>query len=110
MAKRGRNRLLAHDLFSDYLTHPLVMASLSKSVGCPVALLANTHSDMDLAECQRVCEHATPMPSFPGMRHVWEVVGRAQAAAIRGADAEGTARRAAKEVAYALRIAGALNE
>jgi arabinogalactan oligomer / maltooligosaccharide transport system substrate-binding protein len=107
IAKGGRNQLLAHDLFSDYLTHRTVIAALSKTVVCPVALRDTSGQDADVQEYQRICETSEPMPSFRGMRHVWEIVGRAQAAVIRGASAEGTARAAAKEVSLALRSAGA---
>jgi maltose-binding protein MalE len=108
IAKGGRNQLLAHDLFSDYLTHSTVMAALSKIIVCPVALRDMPGQDADLRQFQRLCDESEPMPSFRGMRHVWEIVGRAQAAVIRGAPAEGTARAAAKEVALALESAGAL--
>jgi arabinogalactan oligomer/maltooligosaccharide transport system substrate-binding protein len=106
IAREGRNQLLAHDLFSDYLTHRTVMAALSKIVVCPVALRETTGQDADLKAYQRVCEDAEPMPSFRSMRHVWEIVGRAQAAVLRGAPAEGAARAAAKEIALAMKSEG----
>jgi maltose-binding protein MalE len=107
IGKSGQNRLLAHDLFSDYLTHRNVMVALSKTVVCPVALRAVPSQDPDLQQFQEICEMADPMPSFRGMRQVWEIVGRAQAAAISGAPAEATARSAANDVKLALENAGA---
>jgi arabinogalactan oligomer/maltooligosaccharide transport system substrate-binding protein len=106
IAKRGRNKLLAHDLFSDYLTVAAPMAALSKLV-YPVAHRDKSGQDADVQVYQRICETSEPMPSFRGMRYVWEIVGRAQAAVIRGASAEGPARAAAKEVSLALKWAGA---
>ncbi|WP_305783768.1 sugar ABC transporter substrate-binding protein [Symbioplanes lichenis] len=106
ITREGRNQLLAHDLFSDYLTHRTVMSALSRIVVCPVALRDTAGQDADLEAYQRVCEQAVPMPSFRPMRHVWEIVGRAQADVIRGAAAEGAARAAAKELALAVRTEG----
>jgi maltose-binding protein MalE len=107
IAKGGRNQLLAHDLFSDYLTHSTVMAALSKTVVCPVALRVPFGQDADIQEYQKICDVSDPMPSFRGMRHVWEIVGRAQAAVIRGDSPEGAACAAAKEVLLTLKSAGA---
>jgi maltose-binding protein MalE len=106
IAKGGRNQLLAHDLFSDYLTHSTVMAALSKTVVCPVAVRVPFGQDADVQEYQRICDASDPMPSFRGMRHVWEIVGRAQAAVIRGDPPEGAARAAAKEIFLVLKSAG----
>lgn len=106
IAKGGRNQLLAHDLFSDYLTHSTVMTALSKTVVCPVAVRVSVGHDADIQEYQRICDVSDPMPSFRGMRDVWEIVGRAQAAVIRGDSAEGAAHGAAKEIYLVLKSAG----
>jgi arabinogalactan oligomer/maltooligosaccharide transport system substrate-binding protein len=106
IAKGGRNQLLARDLFSDYLTHSTVMGALSKTVVCPVALRVPFGQDVGVQEYQRICDASDLMPAFRGMRHVWEIVGRAQVAVIRGDSPEGAARAAAKEVLLALRSAG----
>jgi arabinogalactan oligomer/maltooligosaccharide transport system substrate-binding protein len=106
IAKGGRNQLLTHDLFSDYLTHNTVMAALSKTVVCPVALRVPLGHDAEIQEYQNICDASDPMPAFRGMRQVWEIVGRAQAAVIRGDSPEGAARAAAKEVLLALKSAG----
>jgi maltose-binding protein MalE len=107
IAKGGRNQLLTHDLFSDYLTHSTVMAALSKTVVCPVALRVPLGHDADIQGYQNICDASDPMPAFRGMRQVWEIVGRAQAAVIRGDSPGGAARAAAKEVLLALKSAGA---
>lgn len=107
IAKGGRSQFLAQDLFSNYLTHRNVMEELSKNVVCPVALLDTSGQDAAVGRYQEICEKSDPMPSFRGMRHVWEIVGRAQAAAIGGAFSEETARGAAKEVSLALQSARA---
>jgi arabinogalactan oligomer / maltooligosaccharide transport system substrate-binding protein len=106
ITRGGPNKLLAHDLFSDYLTHSTVMVALSKTVVSPVALRVPFGQNADIQEYQRICDVADPMPSFRGMRHVWEIVGRAQAAVIRGDSPEGAALAAAKEVRLALKSAG----
>ncbi|MGA5298445.1 sugar ABC transporter substrate-binding protein [Nucisporomicrobium flavum] len=110
VAKGSAYHLLAHDLFSDYLTHRNVMEALSRNVVCPIALRDGSGQDRDVRAYQEICEDSDPMPTFRGMRHVWEVVGKAQAAAIRGAPAEGTARAAAREVALSLESARTAND
>jgi putative transposase len=56
----------------------------------------------DLTYVRTICDAGTPMPSFPGMRRIWQVVGRAQASAIRGDSAPEVARTAAAAMRFVL--------
>jgi maltose-binding protein MalE len=99
VTKRGVNNAIAHDLFADYLTQPSLMASLSKSIICPVAAQTAVAQDAGVEQYQQLCRAGTPMPTFPQMERVWRIVGEAQASVISGAPARVTAQRAAAGVA-----------
>lgn len=100
MAKQGKNKVVAHDLFADYLTQPRIMETLSRSIVCPVAVkdVAAT-ADPGIRQYQQLCNSAIAMPTFPQMEQVWRIVGRAQASVIAGEPAQQTAEHAAAEVA-----------
>ncbi|AVZ71842.1 hypothetical protein SLUN_06200 [Streptomyces lunaelactis] len=99
MAKRGLNKIIAHDLFADYLTHNHVMTALSDGIVAPVALVSTTTEDTAIQQFLALCELGTPMPSFPQMDAIWRVLEEAEVAVIAGAPAEATARQAAANVA-----------
>ena len=102
MAKRGLNKVLAHDLFADYLTYAPVMAAVANSASCPVALRLSTVRDPAISRYRELCDAASPMPSLPQMHEVWKIVGAAQAAAIAGGDAAAIAHHAAAELTAAM--------
>lgn len=108
MTKHGRNKITAHDLFADYLTHDHVMTALSDSVVAPAALLATTSEDAALREFLALCKRGIPMPSFPQMDVTWRVLEDAEIAVISGASAEATATEAAAklEAIFALTESG----
>lgn len=99
MAKHGANKIIAHDLFADYLTHEHVMTALSDGIVAPVALRGPTTEDTMIQQFQALCELGTPMPSFPQMDATWQVLEKAEVAVIAGAPAEATARQAATSLA-----------
>ena len=100
MAKQGKNKAVAHDLFADYLTQSRIMETLSRGIVCPVAVkdVAAT-TDPGIRQYQQLCNSAIAMPTFPQMEQVWRIVGRAQASVIAGAPAQQSAENAAAEVA-----------
>jgi arabinogalactan oligomer/maltooligosaccharide transport system substrate-binding protein len=98
IAKHGANKIIAHDLFADYLTHNHVMAALSDGIVAPAALLDTVSEDTALQNFLELCAAGTPMPSFPQMDATWRILEEAQVAVIAGAPAEATARRAAAQV------------
>lgn len=99
MAKHGTNKIIAHDLFADYLTHDHVMTALSDALVAPVALRGRTTEDTAIQQFLDLCELGTPMPSFPQMDATWRILEKAEVAAIAGAPAEATARQAAANLA-----------
>jgi arabinogalactan oligomer / maltooligosaccharide transport system substrate-binding protein len=98
IAKHGANKIIAHDMFADYLTHHHVMAALSAGIVAPAALVGTPSQDASVQQFFNLCASGTPMPSFPQMDSVWRVLEAAQAAVIAGASAGATAKQAAAEV------------
>lgn len=100
MAKDGTNKIIAHDLFADYLTHDHVMTALSNGIVAPVVALRGTmNHDTAIHQFLNLCELGTPMPSFPQMNATWRILEKAEVAVIAGAPAEATARQAAASLA-----------
>jgi maltose-binding protein MalE len=98
MARNGSNKIIAHDLFADYLTHQHVMSAVSDGIDAPVVLRTSTNDDPHLRQFRTLCEAGTPMPSFAEMEATWRILGAAEIAVITGASAEVTAKRAAAQV------------
>lgn len=98
MARRGRNKLIGHDLFSEYLTQASVMETLSRAVVAPAARNGINKDDPDLHVYQSLCEEGLLMPRFSDVHVMWSVLGRAQAAAVSGLPADRVAARAASEL------------
>ncbi|MBO0884064.1 MAG: hypothetical protein J2P17_27775, partial [Mycobacterium sp.] len=67
MTRTGTNRVIAHDLFADYLTHENVMSALSEGIVAPVAVRQVTTKDKPLQQFFRLCAAGVPMPSFAQM-------------------------------------------
>ena len=99
MGKHGANKIIAHDLFADYLTHDDVMEALSDGVVAPIAAHGTVSKDGALRQFVALCEEGTPMPSFPQMDATWRILERAEVAVIAGEDAEATAKQASAELA-----------
>ncbi|MFI6584575.1 extracellular solute-binding protein [Embleya sp. NPDC050493] len=99
MAKHGANKVIAHDLIADYVTHEHVMSTLSDRLGAPVALRGAVGRAPAIRRYLSLCEAATPMPSFPQMEQTWRILEFAMTAVIAGADPEPTAREAGRRLA-----------
>lgn len=97
-ARHGPNKIIAHDMFADYLTHHHVLAALSAGIVAPVALLGTPNQDTAIQQFLNLCASGPPIPSFPQMDATWRILEDAQAAVIAGASAKATARRAAAGV------------
>lgn len=50
MARNGTNKIIAHDLFADYLTHEHVMSAVSAGIDAPVVLRTSTNEDPHLRQ------------------------------------------------------------
>jgi maltose-binding protein MalE len=95
VAKEGASKVIAHDLFADYLSHTHVMTALSVGTSGPVALRETTNQDLAVQQFLALCGLGTPMPSFPQMNATWRILEEAEVAVVEGASAEATARQAA---------------
>jgi maltose-binding protein MalE len=103
VAPFGRNRVLAGDLLTDYLTRLDVMSALSARIGAPVTRKgATVLTDAATTEFLAVCTKGRATPSFPEMPAVWKHLGRAEADVIAGHDPELAVRRAADAVRQAI--------
>ncbi|SFR28748.1 Maltose-binding protein MalE [Lentzea waywayandensis] len=98
MTKAGTSKIIAHDLFADYLTHDHVISALAQGVIAPAVLRGSPAKDPDLQQFVTLCEAGTPMPSFPQMYETWRILAEAEVAVIGGASAEATAKHAAARV------------
>lgn len=99
MTKHGANKVIAHDLFADYLSHAHVMTALSVGLGGePVALRETTNDDFAVQQFLTLCEQGVLMPSIPQMNDTWRILEEAELAVIEGAPAEATAQRAAAKL------------
>ena len=99
MTRTGPSKIIAHDLFADYLTHDHVISALSEGTIAPAVLRDSPANDPDLQRFVRLCEAGTPMPSFPQMDATWRILEDAEVAVIGGAPAEATAKHAAARLA-----------
>ncbi len=98
MTSYGTNKVIAHDLFADYLSHADVMTALSVGTVGPVAMGKAASEDTEVQQFFALCESGDPMPSFPEMNATWRVLEEAEAAVIEGAPAESTALQAAAKL------------
>ncbi|BCK57177.1 sugar ABC transporter substrate-binding protein [Nocardia wallacei] len=97
LARHGRSRVTALDLFADYLAHDDVMDALCRHVVAPVG----THrvpDDPAVADYARLCARGRPMPSFPQMRQTWAALARMEVAVVAGGDPEAAAVAAARDI------------
>jgi len=95
MMSRGTNKVIAHDLFADYLSHADVMDALSVGTVGPVAMGKAAGEDIAIQQFSALCESGVPMPTFPEMNATWRVLEEAEVAVIEGAPARSTALQAA---------------
>jgi maltose-binding protein MalE len=99
MTTNGSNKIIAHDLFADYLTHHHVMAALSDGIVAPAAARTMPSDDEGLQQFMTLCEAATPMPSFRQMGATWRILERLEVTVVAGGDVTTAAKQAATEVA-----------
>ncbi|MBB5918099.1 maltose-binding protein MalE [Nocardia transvalensis] len=97
LARHGRSRVTAMDLFADYLAHDDVMDALCRHVVAPVGA-HGVPGDPAVAEYTRLCAAGRPMPAFPQMKQTWNVLARMEVAVIAGEDPKVAATAAAREI------------
>jgi maltose-binding protein MalE len=104
MAPYGRNRMIAEDLISDYLTRLDVMSEVSAQMAAPVARRdASGLLDPAIDALYQACAAGSPMPAFPEMAAVWRLLARAEVDVIVGDDPATVADRTARSITNELR-------
>jgi maltose-binding protein MalE len=91
VASSGRNKVVAGDLIPDYLTRADVTEAFGR-LGHVVPLRLTEDCDPAIVKFYKLTADAVPMPSFPEMRQVWDLLAAAELSLIRGEDAGAVAR------------------
>ncbi|KUL29876.1 sugar ABC transporter substrate-binding protein [Actinoplanes awajinensis] len=102
VASKGKNKALAQEFVTNYVTTPELAVALYDAEPRPPALTAALEQvkaqDPDLAKWAEAGKNAIPLPAIPEMAAIWEPFGKAEAAVIGGADAKTTVAAAAKTI------------
>jgi arabinogalactan oligomer/maltooligosaccharide transport system substrate-binding protein len=102
VAAKGKNKALAQEFVTNYVTTPDLAVALYQAEPRPPALTAAfdqvKSSDPDLAKWQAAAKDAIPLPSIPEMAAIWDPFGKAEAAVVGGADPAKTIQAAGKTI------------
>jgi maltose-binding protein MalE len=92
------NKIQAMDLVSDYLTRLSVTEIFQKEGQIPVLGAGADQEASVFHELASNPNKTTPAPSFPEMRQVWDLLGNAEVALMRGEDTVTVASRLDAEI------------
>lgn len=102
VAAKGKNKALAQEFVTNYVTTPDLAVALYQAEPRPPALTAAfdqvKSSDPDLAKWQEAGKNAIPLPAIPEMAAIWDPFGKAEAAVVGGADPTKTIEAAGKTI------------
>jgi len=102
VAAKGKNKALAQEFVTNYVTSPDLAVALYQAEPRPPALVAALErvraSDPDLAKFLEAGSKGQPMPAIPEMATIWDPLGKAEAAIIGGANVQTTVDAAAKAI------------
>jgi arabinogalactan oligomer/maltooligosaccharide transport system substrate-binding protein len=102
VAAKGKNKALAQEFVTNYLTKPDLAVALYNAEPRPPALTAALEqvkaSDPDLSKFLDAGKGGAVLPAIPEMATIWEPFGKAEAAIIGGADVATTVDAAAKSI------------
>jgi arabinogalactan oligomer/maltooligosaccharide transport system substrate-binding protein len=102
VAAKAKNKALAQEFVTNYLTKPELAVALYKAEPRPPALAAALEqvkaNDADLAKFLDAGKGGAVLPAIPEMATIWEPFGKAEAAIIGGADVATTVDAAAKAI------------
>lgn len=103
VAAKGKNKALAQEFVTNYVTKPELAVALYKAEPRPPALTAAFDQvkgeDADLAKFQEAGKNGQVLPAIPAMAAIWDPFGKAEAAVIGGADPAKTITAAGKTIA-----------
>ncbi|GIM88634.1 sugar ABC transporter substrate-binding protein [Paractinoplanes toevensis] len=107
VASKGKNKALAQEFVTNYVTTPELAVALYNAEPRPPALTAAFDqvkgSDPDLAKWQDAGKNAIPLPAIPEMAAIWDPFGKAEAAIIGGADPAKTIEAAGKTISSSIK-------
>jgi arabinogalactan oligomer / maltooligosaccharide transport system substrate-binding protein len=107
VAAKGKNKALAQEFVTNYVTTPELAVALYQAEPRPPALTAAFDqvkaTDPDLQKFVDAGEDAVPLPAVPEMAAVWDPFGKAEAAVIGGADPARTLTAAGKTISAAIK-------
>lgn len=107
VAAKGKNKALAQEFVTNYVTTPDLAVALYQAEPRPPALTAAFDqvkgNDPDLAKFVEAGKDATPLPAIPEMAAIWDPFGKAEAAVIGGADPKKTIESAGKTISAAIK-------
>ena len=107
VAAKGKNKALAQEFVTNYVTTPDLAVALYRAEPRPPALTAAFDqvkaTDPDLQKFVEAGRNAVPLPAVPEMAAVWDPFGKAEAAVIGGADPAKTLTAAGTTISAAIK-------
>ena len=107
VAAKGRNKALAQEFVTNYVTTPELAVALYRADPRPPALTAAFDqvktTDPDLQKFVDAGRNAVPLPAVPEMAAVWDPFGKAEAAVLGGADPARTLTAAGQAISAAIK-------
>ncbi|MDG4803009.1 maltose ABC transporter substrate-binding protein [Micromonospora sp. WMMD980] len=102
VAAKGKNKALAQEFVTNYVTKPELAVALYQAEPRPPALTAAFDQvkgeDADLAKFSEAGKNGQVLPAIPAMAAIWDPFGKAEAAVIGGADPAKTITAAGKTI------------
>ncbi len=106
VASKGKNKALANEFATNYVSTPELQAALYQANPRPPALTAALtqveSTDPDIQKWFEAGKTGTPMPNIPAMAAIWGPFGKAEAAIIGGADVKSTLDAAQQAITAAI--------
>jgi arabinogalactan oligomer/maltooligosaccharide transport system substrate-binding protein len=102
VAAKGKNKALAQEFVTTYVTTPDLAVALYQAEPRPPALTAAFDqvkaTDPDLQKFVDAGKNAVPLPAVPEMAAIWDPFGKAEAAVVGGADPTTTVTAAGRTI------------
>jgi len=102
VAAKGKNKALAQEFVTNYVTTPELAVALYRAEPRPPVLTAAYDqvkgTDPDLAKFVEAGRNAVPLPAIPEMAAIWDPFGKAESAIIGGADPNAAITAAGKAI------------
>ncbi|MCO8276572.1 maltose ABC transporter substrate-binding protein [Actinoplanes sp. TRM 88003] len=107
VASKGKNKALAQEFVTNYVTTPELAVALYEAEPRPPALTAAFDQvktkDTDLEKFVQAGKDGLPLPAVPEMAAIWDPFGKAEAAVVGGADPAQTITAAGKTISSAIK-------